>query len=412
MTPRPAARGGTASTADLAAHIDATRRMPDAGRKLAAMLPEQSPVFSGRGTTEAERLRGYILASFETAGLPWEAVPFVLEELETGRNPYTVAAAARALRGASNLPAEAPALLVGALERLLGADDVVSFERFEPVAARGNAVTALAELARTLALLGPRAKPVLADLKALISAEGERFSPPVREELAKAVEALARPDVSAPACCCAEADAETVAQRIAAPFASAPKDLENLTLEDQDGTRLSFSEALAGRPAAVAFFYTRCMNPDKCSLTVTRLARLARRLVEEELDATVAGISYDPGFDRPARLKTYGADRGMIFSPRCRLLRTIGPFDPLREAFDLGVGFGPVTVNRHRLDLVVLDASLGVAEKFERRLWHEGTALDALRAAILADPALPVKDLAKATEFFTTGKPGHHGVRR
>jgi len=386
MTARPAARGGAASAADLSAQIDATRRMPDAAGKLAAMLPEQSPFFAGRGTNEAERLRGYILASFETAGLPAGAVPFVLEELETGRNPYTVAAASRALRGAPKAPAEAPALLVGALARLRGADDVVSFERFAPAPAREPAVTALAELARTLALLGPRAKPALADLKALLDAEGDSFSPAVRDELAKAVEALARPDSSAPACCCAEADAEPVAPRIAAPFTAARKDLEDLALEDQDGTRLSFSEAFSGRPTALAFFYTRCMNPEKCSLTVTRLARLACQLVKEELDANVAGISYDPGFDRPARLKTYGADRGMIFSPRCRLLRTIGPFDPLRDAFNLSVGFGPVTVNRHRLDLLVLDASLGVAETFERRLWHEETVLDALHAAVLADP--------------------------
>ena len=71
----------------------------------------------------------------------------------------------------------------------------------------------------------------------------------------------------------------------------------------------------------------------------------------------------------------------MAFSPRCSLLRTLDPFDPLREAFDLGVGFGPVTVNRHRLDLVVLDGSLGVAKRFERRLWRDEAALEALRAA-------------------------------
>jgi len=33
------------------------------------MLAEESPFFAGRGTNEAERLRGYILAGFE-AGLP------------------------------------------------------------------------------------------------------------------------------------------------------------------------------------------------------------------------------------------------------------------------------------------------------------------------------------------------------
>ena len=377
MTTR-AARGSAASAADLAAHIDAIRLMPDAAAALAAMLAEQSPFFAGRGTNEAERLRGYILASFEAVGLPPEVVPFVLEELETGQNAYTVAAAARALRAAPEVPADAPSLLVGAIARLRRADDVVSFDQFDPVPSDGDGVTALTELARTLTLLGPRAKSALADLKALVDREGETFLPALRAELAKAFEAIARPDVSAHPWCSAHEGAESVA-----PSASvaARRDLSDLTLENQDGTRLSFSEAFAGRPTALAVFYTRCMNPEKCSLTVTRLAQLASRVETERLDANVAGITYDPGFDRPARLRTYGADRGMIFSPRCSLLRTVGPFDPLREAFDLGVGFGPVTVNRHRLDLVVLDASLGVTDRFERRLWHEETALDALRAA-------------------------------
>lgn len=381
MTARTAYRRA-APVAALAARIDAARRRPNAARILAAMLAEQSPLFAGRGTNEAERLRGYILASFETAGLPPEAMPFVLEELETGRNPYTVAAAARALRGAVEVPAEAPGLVVSAIARLRGSDDAVSFECFEPIPVSGKAATALAELARTLAVLGPRAKAALLDLKMLIDDEGETFSPAIRADLANAVEALARPDPSA---CCSRADdgSETMAPRIATPFPSATrKDLAGLALENQDGTRLTFSEAFSGRPTALAFFYTRCTNPEKCSLTVTRLAQLARRLQEQELDANVAGISYDPSFDRPARLKTYGADRGMIFSPRCCLLRTVGPFNPLRDAFDLGVGFGPVTVNRHRLDLIVLDASLGVAETFERRLWHEEAVLEVLRGAM------------------------------
>lgn len=57
------------------------------------------------------------------------------------------------------------------------------------------------------------------------------------------------------------------------------------------------------------------------------------------------------------------------------------PLEPLLDALDLGVGFGPVTVNRHRLELFVLDGSLRVTKKFERRLWSEETVLDALRRA-------------------------------
>jgi cytochrome oxidase Cu insertion factor (SCO1/SenC/PrrC family) len=354
-----------------AARIEAARGAPDAPARLVAMLAEQSPLYAGRGTNAAERLRGYVLASFETAGLPPAAVPFVLEELETGINPYTVAAAARALRGSATVPAEAPDLLVRAIARLRGADDVVSFERLAPEPAGG--VTALAELARTLVLLGPRARSALAQLEDLLDAEGNGFAPAVRAEIAAAVAAIGRHD----ACCHPEPPAAAAAPVAAAAVA----DLASLAFEDQDGARLSFSDAFSGRPSAIAFFYTRCMNPEKCSLTVTRLGRLARRLADAELDANVAGITYDPRFDRPARMKAYGADRGMTFSPRSRLLRTAGPFEPLRAALDLGVGFGPVTVNRHRLDLVVLDASLAVAARFERRLWHEETVLEALRTA-------------------------------
>jgi hypothetical protein len=49
------------------------------------------------------------------------------------------------------------------------------------------------------------------------------------------------------------------------------------------------------------------------------------------------------------------------------------------------VGFGPVTVNRHRLDLVVLDGELRVVTRFERRLWSDETVLDALRVLSHAD---------------------------
>jgi cytochrome oxidase Cu insertion factor (SCO1/SenC/PrrC family) len=363
---------------DVATRVDDLRRKPDSARELVEMLSEQSPSYAGRGTNETERVRGYILASFESAGLPPEGVPFVLEELELGNNPYTVAAAGRALRGAREVPHDAPALLIRAIERLRRTDDVVSFERFIPAPVRDGRVTALEELAHTLAELGGRARPALDELLRLLDAEGGTFSPVVSAELAKTAEALESISAGAPGACCSEPEALGTPP---SPPPAGATELADLALEDQNGTRLSFAEAFAGRPTALTFFYTRCQNPAKCSLTVTRLARLARSCAAERLEANVAGITYDPAFDRPARLRTYGADRGMAFSAHCRLLRTVGAFDPVRDTFDLGVGFGPVTVNRHRLDLFVLNPALTVTAQFERRLWHETTVLDQLRAA-------------------------------
>ena len=343
------------------------------------MLPEESRVYAGRGSSEAERLRGYILASFEATGLPSEAAPFVLEELESGRNPYTVAAAGRALRAASMIPDDAPELLVAAIGRLRGRDEVVSFDRFAPGPPVGNGATSLYDLASTLVMLGPRASSALPALKALVEAEGTSFSPSVSAQLAKAMEALSVAQSHVPACCCDEPGTTESGCADSAPASVLPLGVAEIALENQDGVQLSFSEAFSGRPTALAFFYTRCMNPEKCSRTVTRLGRLARLLERVAFDANVAGISYDPGFDRPRRLRTYGVDRGVVFTPRCSLLRTVGQFEPLMTEFRLGVGFGSTTVNQHRVDLVVLDSSLRLAERFERRLWREDSVLDALR---------------------------------
>ena len=256
------------------------------------------------------------------------------------------------------------------MERLRGSDAPVSNEPFAPAATSDT--TALAEVARTLAWLGPRGRSVRAELGTLVGDRG--YAPAVRGELAAALAAIDRSAEPVASCCHSDHVSAGAAPATAVR-------LDELALEDQDGMRLSFAEAFAGRPTALAFFYTRCMNPLKCSATVTGLGRIARDVAEDALDANVAGISYDPGFDRPARLRTYGADRGMAFSPSCRLLRTVGPFAPLQQAFELGVGFGPVTVNRHRLDLVVLEASLAVAHRFERRLWSDEDVLTALRTA-------------------------------
>ena len=51
------------------------------------------------------------------------------------------------------------------------------------------------------------------------------------------------------------------------------------------------------------------------------------------------------------------------------------------------MGFGPVTVNRHRLDVVVLDGELRVVRRFERRLWSDETVFDTLRAPASGEPS-------------------------
>ena len=168
------------------------------------------------------------------------------------------------------MPPEAPSLLVGAITRLRGNDDVVSFDDFAPEAAIEGSVTALCELAMTLSLLGPQARAALPTLKSLVADDNQRFSPSVRAALGEALESLARPE-SAAVCCGPEPVAEPSPAAVQIRTTSTPT-----TARDDPGSKIrtasdfAFAEAFSSRPTALAWFYTRCTNPEKCSLTVTR----------------------------------------------------------------------------------------------------------------------------------------------
>lgn len=370
MTPLPQVDAGGIEL------VEAALREADPGAGLVALLDERSPHLAGRTTADAERLRGLALAAFaHLSETPPAAMPFVLEELESGRNPSNVAAAARALRGGGpHLPAEAPTLLVSAIERLRASDDKLRFPT-----GHDAPPTALADLAATLEILGMAASAAAPALEQLLATHGVELSRDVRARMVAALEAIS---VAPGHCCGSPVEPNDHAEAVDPEAVGDATLVRALALEDQDGSTQTFAARFAGRPTAVAFFYTRCTNPERCSLTVTRLAGLDRRLRAANIDANVAGISYDPQYDRPARLRTYGNDRGMAFSSRCSLLRTVDRFDPFVEAFKLGVGFGPVTVNQHSLDLVVLDADLVVVRRRRRRLWSADDVIDELAGIV------------------------------
>lgn len=363
------------------AEVDRFRAARDTDA-LVGLLAEQSPVYAGRGSSEAERLRGYILASFETTQLPASALPFVVEELEIGLNPYVVAAAAKAVRGARDLPGRITGLLLDAIDRIRSSDDVVRFDRNAAPGTAEPPTTALMELFRTLAFLGSRGREAEAQLTAMLGQQPPGFSTQVRTEIEKALAAISRRDSPAQAHCCGGPPAPIAPNRTA-EVSPVGFDIQATQLQDQDGAIFSFGDFFLGRPGVLAFFYTRCMNPNKCSLTITKLARLQKRLEEEGLQDrfNVAAVTYDPAFDSPSRLHAYGADRGVAFGERNRLLRTTGTFEPLQRWLDLGVGYGATTVNQHRLDIVVLDDQGCPSTQVSRVQWDEDEIIAALKTA-------------------------------
>ena len=248
------------------------------------MLPEESRVYAGRGSSEAERLRGYILASFEARACR-PRPPFCARGTRNRTEPVyrrgSRACAARSIddpRRRSRAPRRRDRATAGK-----GRCRVVRSlcSRATSRATGQRASTSWRRLRDAWA----SASSALPALKALVEAEGTSFSPPVSAQLAKAIEALSSSSAGPGACCCDEPVTTEFRGADRAPSV-APLDVAGIALENQDGIQLSFSEAFSGRPTALAFFYTRCMNPEKCSLTVTRLGRLARLLERVALTQT------------------------------------------------------------------------------------------------------------------------------
>jgi protein SCO1 len=368
-------------TAHIAETILAIRRSPAGREELVALLAEQSPIYQGLSAAEAERIRGFILASFEDAGLPQSALPFVLEELETGINPYTVAAAARALRGAPEVSDATFALLVAAAERIASNDDNVQYETIDPGDRVARRTSALAEIIRTIAALGPRARPLWGAIEAM-AARGN-VSPEAMTAIDRARHSLSgQPNEH---CCCTAAPPPLVVPSSTPAF----RNTDDVVLEDQSGATFKYREFFCRRPSVVTFFYTRCMNPQKCSLTVGKLAALQRRLAAMELGSriNIGAFSYDPAYDRARRLQTYGMERGFRFDEQNRFIRTVGSFEPIQAKFDLGVGFGSATVNRHSVELLVLDSNGEAVREFRRVQWAESEVVETLRDIV--GPAKP-----------------------
>jgi protein SCO1/2 len=349
---------------------------PD-GAALLALLPERAPIYEGVGSAQAERIRAQVFEQLAAIGAPPESSPYILEELESGIFAPATAAAALALASLPAPPAVADGLLLKAVRRHAAADLMLPF----PLARDSRPSWTAVEL--LLALLGDlAASPETADALAdLLADEWLPLSTAARAEGESALARIRSRTAGRPACCgrSMPAEEDRRARRPAPPTA----EIMALQLEDQDGLRVPFGDFFAAGPSILAFFYTRCMNPERCSLTVSKLARLQARFDEVGAPARprIGCISYDPEFDRPRLLHGYGSARGFRFDPGNRFFRTIGPLDPLHDWLELGVGYGPSTVNRHRIELHLLGDGAEVVASFTRRLWDEDEVIAALAAS-------------------------------
>jgi protein SCO1/2 len=323
------------------------KSVPDAGSRLAELLDEQHPVYSARASSAVTRMRGWVLLALAEVGVTDRELVYVLEELDTGREAYLVAAAARALRSYAGPAAALRPHLERAHANIRFHDDALRLDRYGAAADAPPYTTATEELAATLAFVDARSEEV-----------GE----------------------PAHACCCMPASRLDAAADPAVPPV--------VKFQDHDGATLDFGDFFIGHPSIVAFFYTRCTNPQKCSLTITKLAAVNDALRARGLDAAIrtAAITYDPQFDAADRICRYALSRGAKLDENHRVLRPIAGFEALRNYFGLGVNFIGSIVNRHRVELYVLDARGRIAASFLRVLWDETQVIEAAMRELQKPP--------------------------
>ena len=338
--------------------------------ELTELLHEDHPLYDQRGAATAVRMRGWILFTLSKVGVSDEALKFVLEELDTGVDAYLVAAAARAIRAYPTPSSSFAPFLMRAITNIRFKDDPVAFEEYGEFFSDTEETTPLHEVFEALGWLGTHARVVLNELTDLRKDSGGLSSKRLAD-LDKAIASIRDSDLNADSCC--ELPSFLKDKFSWRPISDSGQQIESVVFEDQDNQLITFGEFFKGQPTIAAFFYTRCDNPLKCSLTITKLAHIQKLLKDRGLadQINTAAITYDPEFDSADRIRGYGQHRGVDTDKHHRMLRARDGIESIRKHFKLGVNFIESLVNRHRVEIYLLDASGRVARVFERIRWDE-----------------------------------------
>jgi protein SCO1/2 len=376
-------------------HVEQLSSDPAKHSQLLDLLREDHELYDQRGASTIVLMRGWVMLTIARTSLPDAALPFLIEDLDTAVDAYLVGAAAAALRSYPQPnPAFAP-FVVRAITNIRYRDERLSFESYGAFAIGKNGTSPVRELLTTLAWLGPNARAAISDIESLRAgptALSKKYQPTL-EQILNNLNAGSADD------CCQLPDSVKGVFSWMRITRTSSSSIESTVFEDQNGQNITFGEFFHGRPSIVVFFYTRCDNPLKCSLTITKLARIQKLLENKGLadQINTAGITYDPGFDLSERLLNYGQHRGVHFAPQHRLLRSEDGLNALRKHFQLGVNFVESLVNRHRIELYILDAKGQTAGYFGRILWNEQDVVERATEVLRENRSSPAPSRLRAT---------------
>ena len=346
---------------------------------LVELLSERHHIYRGRTTYQIEGIRGYALASFNETGLPDSAINFILDELQNGRSAYMVAGAARGLRGSKWPKAEYAVFLIQAISNLRYHDDSLDLTVFKPSWPLKNPSSGKLEILKSLQWLQGYAKGIVPELKSFLKNSYD-FSPDIHREIEKTIQIIEADKRELNLSCCQVSGKNTDSSWLRRGKTNI-RTIRNLKVQNENGKTKTLESFINQKPTIVAFFYTRCMNPNKCTLTINKMGWLQKELKKIGLQSQVNlwSFTYDPAYDTPTKMRDFGENRGLNFGPNAHMLRTtLEGFYKLSNFFQLGVNHAASTVNQHRLELFVLDQCGRINTTYIRLQWEIDDVIDDL----------------------------------
>ena len=302
---------------------------------VAFLIKEESDLYRDRGTKATNRIRSY--SFYKLAGIPSlqeELGPLTIAELSATNNAYTFAYIAKSIIDHDFLLqySALPGLLEQAYERILYRDLPLTFDEYFPIYNQTHEYTS--------------AKKVLTSASKYIKSRQVKS-------------------------CCSIAGIQKMkpsTKKVA---------VKDLNLIDQAGNTINFKSYFR-QPTVVAFFYSRCDNPFKCSATVTKMGHLQSKLTGTGVQ--LACITYDPRYDHPEIISEYGKDRGLVFNDKTKMFTyAADAARSIQDFFKLKVNYNSSIVTIHSIELFITDNNGELIYSNYRQDWSVEEVYSALK---------------------------------
>jgi protein SCO1/2 len=167
------------------------------------------------------------------------------------------------------------------------------------------------------------------------------------------------------------------------------EEVPDFTLVNQDGKPIRLSQ-YKGKALALTFVYTRCPQPDQCTLMSTNFAAIEKDLQQQTdiyAKTHLLSITFDPEYDTPKVMRSYGASHTGRYSDEkfehwefttgtADEVKRIAEFFGLRYFKDSSTGEEQVM---HSLRTAVIDPDGKLVKLYRGNEWKPSELADDLK---------------------------------